>query len=195
MERKTKEKLSICSFLLSSSLSSFVIFLLIGTFFFIFWVCQSKYLPLLYASCVPTHCVCVTDAVSCQAFWERSQCAARCSEVNFYGETYMYNNNKKKKKRNNKIANDKIKHAYERLKRMKITYINGMVIWLRWRWRRCRATTIQQKKSWNLNKQMSKSRDSWHNYCTMHWVNNCPPSCIICSHAFYNCIQLLRYVC
>lgn len=44
----------------------------------------------------------------------------------------MYNNNKKKeKKRNNKIANDKIKHAYERLKRMKITYINGMVIWLR----------------------------------------------------------------
>lgn len=100
----------------------------------------------------------------------------------------------KKKKRNNKIANDKIKHAYERLKRMKITYINGMVIWLRWRWRRCRATTIQQKKSWNLNKQMSKSRDSWHNYCTMHWVNNCPPSCIICSHAFYNCIQLLRYV-
>lgn len=186
MARKTKEKLSICSFLLSSS------FLPTLRFFFlllyIFWVCQSKYLPLLYASwCVLLweHCMCVCDAISCQAS------ARVCIEVNLLQRRKQ---NKKKMKRNNKIANDKIKHTYlwkwKKKKKVKRTKKNMCTeeLWYRLRWWRWRQPRRCRKKNWNLNKQMSKSRDSWHNYCTMHWVNNCPLSCIICSHAFYNCM-------
>lgn len=118
MARKTKEKLSICSFLLSSS--SFLPTLLFFSIAYTYILGMSKQ---IFAF---TLCIMMCTFVWCR-FMSSIGAVSKsvCSEVKFTSEKEA---NNKKMKRNNKIANDKIKHAY--LWRKKRQKNKKMCVWV-----------------------------------------------------------------